>query len=851
MKPLFSILIVALMILSVNGQTAGNQQNILSDKDSINSVPTGFGSLPKQSTTGAISHIDHKNFNESICKNSPLQLVQNKLTGLMMSLPNSSDPTNMEVEFSIRGINSFNAGIEMLYFIDGVPGDINSIAPLDIKSFTLLRDLSSTNIFGSLSNGPVILIETKKANSNRLTVNYSTQLSVEKFAKYAVVFSADEYRQNINRWTHDYSYNTDWFDEIMQNNFSQQHFVSANGGTQHVKAYGSVAYRDMEGVVKKSGNQEIKSFLSFDINAFDNRININLTGRLNHSKQNPADYEIFKQALQNNPTQRPYDDDGNYTSDPVGIHYYNPLNLLNESKYENRINNNLLKGSFGLKITDDWSLHANTSLNNFDIKYSEDYTGLYEYPKNYSFGTLSYLRQTQKEEFFYFDGYTNYRKTFARHFFNVTAGFVYNADKYNDISTYYLVTDTSHILSSGDSLKSYSFFGKVNYGYADKYFINLSLACSKNPLAVKKYLNYPSVSVGWALSREHFMERFDFIDEVKIRAGYGIKYEIYTAYTDYYPKSDDLNDQKISEINIGADWTLFQNRLNGSFDFYKRKTSDLILVMDWNLNNVGDIENKGIEIGVQTIPLQFKNFSWILYANYSTNINKLLLNETYKNYSIDYGYTPHPIGLQSHRISDGQPSGNFYGFKSTDIDENGGWIIETPTGEHLSIHGLSFDERQVIGNGIPKHFLGIANAFKYKKFDFSINLRGAFCFQVMNCQRMLYENPDAYTNRLASSDELVYGKTTLNNPEAYVSYYIEDGGYLKIDNLTLGYTTRFKKAISSIRVYLSAQNVHTLSKYKGIDPELSINPRSPGMERTDVYPYSKTFIIGINITLNN
>jgi len=849
----FFKILLPICINTIFVTTVYSQSNTLIKSSSVESDSLKSKQIKNQST-GAISHIDDNDFNVSICKNTPLQLVQNKLTGLMMSLPNSSDPTNMEVEFAIRGINSFYANKEMLYIIDGVPASITSIAFQDIKSFTLLRSYSSINQYGSLSNGPVIVIETKKAVSNKLTINYLTQLSVEKFAKYADVLSSDEYLKTNN--STDYGYSTDWFDKIMQKSFNQQHFVSAGIGSQQIKAYSSFSYRKMDGVVKKSDNQEVKCFLNIEANAINNRLTINLSSRLNRTKANPTNFQVLEQAIKYNPTQRPYDDEGNYNSSS-NYQYYNPVNLINESDLQNKLNENFVKGYIGFKISDNWSLHTNTSVSHSDNDYSEIYNGNYEINNRSAIESSSCTIKNNKSSI-YFDVYSKFSKTIDRHVLEFIAGY---KNQKNEIKSktsnlaFYRNPEYSYSNIGGDSSKYHNslFFGNVNYSFNNKYIADIAISYNKSDNYLNKTAIDPSMSIAWVVSNEEFLKKVRIINELKLSVEYGVKTLTSNINGNY--RVGNLNDEKTTELNIGIEWALFGTRLNGSFDYYtKKNTNSLSYVLTpvppyyypYAMDNSGSIENKGIEIGLRAIPVKTKNLTWIVYINYSTNKNKVLFGQG--NNSYYSGDTGEPIKETTHQVTDGQPVGNFYGYKSVDIDENGVWIIENSKGDRISINYATSNDMEVIGNGIPKHYLGIANTFQYKKFDFSFNLRGAFGFQALNYQRMFYENPNTEYNKLTSSNDLVYGKEILKSNLAYVSYYIEDGDYLKIDNLALGYTTPIKKGISLLRVYLSAQNVYTFTKYKGIDPELSINYTNPGCEQLSVYPRTAIFTLGFNLT---
>jgi len=299
-------------------------------------------------------------------------------------------------------------------------------------------------------------------------------------------------------------------------------------------------------------------------------------------------------------------------------------------------------------------------------------------------------------------------------------------------------------------------------------------------------------------------------------------------------------------------------------DVYQRKTVDMLYdysvpvppnLYSTTTANVGVMENKGIEAYIQFIPLKSKDFNWTSSFTYSTNKNKLvsLSNDQFKmtNDFFDTGYTGEPIQTTTHRVKVGGPIGNFWGFKSIDISADGIWIIQGKDGKPKSIVDASDDDKQVLGNGLPKYYLGFNNSFQYKNFDLTVNLRGAFGFQILNFQRMYYDNPKVTQyNMLKTAFDKVYGKAVLNSDLALVSYYIENGDYLKIDNVTLGYTFNLKnvKFIKNAKVYASGLNLLTITGYKGIDPEVNRSGLNPGDDERDKYPTTRTFTLGINIT---
>ena len=325
------------------------------------------------------------------------------------------------------------------------------------------------------------------------------------------------------------------------------------------------------------------------------------------------------------------------------------------------------------------------------------------------------------------------------------------------------------------------------------------------------------------------------------------------------------------ELNNGIDYSLFNSRLNGSVDVYRRETHDMLYnysvpvppyLFGNILANVGSMRNSGVEAQLSYDVLRGKNLRWTTSANWSKNTNRLLTlsNETFQPSSdcTTLGGTGEPIQVSTHQMCVGQQIGNFYGWKSVDIDDKGVWVVLDSSGNRISVANAKPRDRRVIGNGIPKQYAAWNNTVRYGNFDLDVNMRGAFKFQILNYQRMYYENPTIIQyNMLKSAFDPVYGKRPVNYSLAYVSYYIENGDFWKIDNATLGYTlpqrllAHFGGNVQSARVYLSGRNLVTFTGYKGMDPEVPLSVGgsflTPGIDNRDQYPTTRTFTGGMTI----
>ena len=435
-----------------------------------------------------------------------------------------------------------------------------------------------------------------------------------------------------------------------------------------------------------------------------------------------------------------------------------------------------------------------------------------------------------------------------------------------------------------------SYFGRVNYSFDGRYLASVSVRHEGSSKfgANHKWGTFPAFSLAWNIKEEAFMQDIQPLSTLKIRGGFGItgtepgrsymslntlNFGTY-AYCDgkwiqsIRPSSNpnpDLRWEKKEEINIGLDFGFFDEQITGSIDFYNRDTKDLL----WNYDvpsppylyanmdgNGGSIRNRGFELSIQATPVRTKDFQWTTNANYSTNKNKLLSlsNDMFISTSYaDAGQAGNPIMHSTHRLEEGKPIGNFYGYKTIDIDDDGHWVIEGEDGNPKPIALAVASDKQVIGNGLPKHYVNWNNAFTYKNWDLAITMRGAFGFQIINSPEMFFGLPvvlQSGWNVMEKAFDNVYGKRPLATDQSldYVSYYIENGNYWKIDNLTFGYTFYPKTEwMENLRIYGSISNLAVITGYNGIDPEVNISGLAPGQDDRARYPAARTFTLGVSL----
>lgn len=897
--------------VAITGKTAYTIQ-LAEDTETLDEVVVvGYGTMKKGDVTSAVASVKSEDFIKGAVKDAT-QLIQGKIAGLSVITP-SGDPTQ-GTEIILRGVSTLLSGTSPLVLIDGVPGNLNSVAPDDIEAIDVLKDGSAAAIYGTRGTNGVILITTKQVKGEmKPTVSYSGKVSVQQISGKLDFMSADQYRsfmKDVNGYE-DWGGNTNWLDEVTRTPITHDHNLSFQAGSAKASIIANINFKENPGIFSRTGTTDFKGRLEGTYKILNDRLTFNI-GMLNSQREYwPCfESEFYRQALMRNPTDTPYDEQGGYTDRPDVYWYFNPVQSINESNGEykqyftqlnggvtlNIINGLDAKALISRRITNDQSSTYKTKQHVTNMR--ENRNGVAARSQSRAISDLLELT-------------LNYKATFNKHTISALAGYSYqhsendnfNANNWNFSSDSYSWNNLGNgaanklglagMGSSKDASKLIGFFGRISYNFDNRYLLMGSLRYEGSSKfgADHKWGFFPSLSAGWRINEEAFMEDIEFIDNLKLRVGYGVTgIDLSNAYQSlsglnyntanqfwtqngWVPElapsrnaNPDLRWERKQETNIGLDFGFLNSRIYGTIDYYQRKTTDAL----WNYDvpvppflynkmmaNVGVMKNKGLEISLGFIPVQTKDIQWNTVLNYSTNSNKLesLSNDTFvtKSDFYDAGDTGEPIQAKTHRLEVGGKVGNFWGWKTVDIDEKGIWVIETSEGERISYKDAKPEHRQVLGNGLPKHYISWNNTLRYKGFDFEINMRGALEFEVLNFARMYYENPKlAQYNRLISAMNSVFGKDIrLNNDLALVSYYIEKGDYLKIDNLSLGYTFNLRKGnpVNNLRLFFSTTNLLTITGYDGIDPEVNTVGLTPGNDYRDKYPTTRSFTFGLNITL--
>ena len=890
------------------------------DKKILNEVVViGYGTQKKGDITSSVGSVKSEDFTAGAI-NDAGQLIQGKIAGLSVTNP-SGNPVG-GTEISLRGNTTIlGASTNPLILIDGVPGDFNTVAPEDIESIDVLKDGSAAAIYGSRGTNGVVLITTKKSKGNNINeVQYSGYLSLSTIAKKPDFCDADDYRQQIKDGLRDAAWdlgdNTNWIDAITRTGLSHVHNVSFKGGNAQTNYIFNVNYRNLQGIFKRSDKEEFQGRAEVNHSMFDDKLRFNFqllgnqTGYTATSDGGSFNTYSWRQALIHNPTEPIKNADGSWHENTGIFNYDNPVSRIYECDGEQKISQTRFSSNITLTPIKELTLNALFSYDKINQEggyyetkkhISNVRDGMNGYASTGGSSTVTKLVELTAQ----------FHKNFGDHTIQALAGYSYQESTYSNQyeRNYNFPTDlySWHNIGVGQALKEglgteYSywldtnligFFGRLNYNYKNRYLLMASVrheAASQLAGTDKPWGTFPSVSLGWRITEEKFMKNQKVFDDIKLRAGYGVTGSQPSqsflgvpllGYGDYYlyngqwiralqptqNSNDKLKWEEKHEYDIGADFSILNYRLNVSVDWYYRLIKGLLY--DYSVPsppnlytttraNVGEMSNNGLEIMVNAIPVQTKDFKWETTITFSTNSNKLksLSNDLYQT-SSDYfmtGWIEEPIKTESHIVRIGHKVGDIYGFKVVDVDESGKWIYLDKNGNRVNYDDFthSFEDKQILGNGVPKWYLGFNNQFRYKNFDLAINMRGAFGFQIMNGMRMFYENRSRQDwNRLRSAYDKVFGKAVLNTlcSEEFNSYYVENGDYWKIDNITLGYSfSKINKWIKTLRLYASVNNAITITGYKGIDPEVSTSGLAPSYDNRDSYPHTRAFTFGMNVT---
>ncbi|MDR1331517.1 MAG: TonB-dependent receptor [Tannerella sp.] len=887
-------------------------------------VVIGYGTQKRSEVTAAVASLGRESFNTTGAPSSVLELAKGRMAGVVITNPNGADP-RADTEIQIRGISSITGGMSPLIVIDGVPGgDLALLQADDVESFDVLKDASAAAIYGTRGANGVVLITTKKAQrgEQKPTFDYSTYVSHDYVYRRPQVLTADEYRAYMNSGGYrsevmvDYGSDTDWLGEMTNTgNVSHNHNLAMTGGSASMGYRASVFYRDISPIAIESGQSDWGGRLNINHLGLNNRLEVQIGLSANFRDRNRVGgNDSFEQAAQRNPTMPARDAEGNWIDDQ-GFGSYNPL-----ARYDTREDystRTTLLGSarVSLTIIDGLKASVAASWQQYDDLRRQYYMrDSKESQDTYAGGGRAQKWQEQDYTRTIEPTIDFVRNFGGKHSFNAVAGYSYqyhanesfnawnskfatDAFLYNNLEAGAGRTEGTSFFGMGSGKSDdilIAFFGRVNYVLMNKYQFSATYRYEGSSRfgSDNRWGSFPALSAGWVLSEESFMKDIEAVNNLKIRAGFGVtgnqsipnyRYmstlqsnSIYpidggtwvSAYRPSRNPNPALKWEKKEELNVGVDFSLFNSRLNGTVDVYNRLTKDLLYTYNTQLppyvladiyTNVGEISNKGIEIGLSGTPVSGRDFTWDVNATFAYQKNTLesFSNQLYKaTYKDDYQFTG--VGYLGYaiRTQEGGALGEFYGHRYAGLDENGEWMFYNKNNEKVSYREITDDDKTWLGNGTPKYYISLGNTFRYRNFDLSLFFRGKLGFKILNTKELYFGNPAWLPNNVLKS-------ATTKNSDLHVSmqysdYYLEKGDFVKLDNVTLGYNFNIPNRtwVRSVRLYMAAQNLATFTGYSGTTPEVRDTGRPPsgsetgfasGIEERTFYPTTTTLMFGLNV----
>lgn len=866
-------------------------------------VVIGYGKTTKKEVTGSVTSLKSTDFDLGSFTDATAML-QGKVAGLTITNPDGGDP-NGSYEILLRGTNTLMAGQGPLIIIDGVvDADIRNINFQEVESIDVLKDGSAAAIYGTRGTNGVIIITTKRAKAGQMTVEYDGQVSVQTVARRAVPMTAGQFEYTVENFAPAssgslYGSDTDWFREITRTPISHKHNLAVSGGSENFSHRTILNIEQNQGLQRKNDSDKYLIKTNIHQNAIKGWLTMDYNLSYVKRQYSSANYDAFRQAFLHNPTEPVYDpenkESGGYYR-VIGMDYYNPVAMVDERNDENDSDNLTASVRATLNILPVEGL----KWDNFFSYNNERYEGrtyrTQYYPSIIGQNGNAYISNSHSSDL-QWESTMQYANTFGKHSVQAVLGYTWQQINYRDSSmeNYGFDNDifqtdnigTGSALAQGmasmssfrESSRYIAFFGRVMYNYDEKYLASVSLRRDGSTKFGKdnKWGWFPAVSLGWRLNRENWLKDAEWLDELKLRAGYGVTgnqdfsnykslllmepdgYFYYNGewVNAYAPSSNanpDLGWEKKTEYNAGLDFAFFDNRLGGSIDYYYRLTTDLLY--DYSVpvppydyetlfTNVGSISNSGIEITLYGTPVKGEKFEWNTTLTFAKNTNKLIsfTNEEFQNGEYKIGWINTPVGVYCQRLIEGESLGSFYGPEWAGVDpDTGNDELEG------SIAGTVPEDDWVnLGSAYPDFTLGWSNSLRWGNFGLSATFRAQIGGKVFNNYRAEFENITGIGLKNIMASWL--DDTTFTGPVTYSSKYLEDASFLKLDNVSLSYNIRFRNAyLKNIRVYLSAQNVFCLTGYKGVDPEVSLSGLNPGIESTTYYPRTRTFTLGATFT---
>ena len=877
-------------------------------------VNVGYGTLNTREVSSAITHLAAKDLLTG-SNNSVLMAINGKVAGLTVDNTSAADP-NSTPTLQLRGVSSRSAGLTPLFVVDGIAGaNVDNINQNDIASIDVLKGGAASAIYGTRGSNGVVLITTKRGSSTEPHTLYDAFVSTDHMSDEPKLLSAQQYL--ANKVGPNAGGNTNWLKALTRNSIAYKHTLQVTGGNSKTNYLASADFGNAQGVDLRASKQQYGADINLNHTTGSDLFVFGLKVAPRYAKTNTSNASEFNQALVLNPTQPIYDSTGHYAFIPNGgIGLFNPVEDAKVNLAQQEIKELDISGTAQLNILKNLNTKVALSETSFSMK-TLGFSPSTLTTALLINGGNGYNSASQKQEDWdtkNLEWTGNYWLNIRKHSLRLLGGYSYVADNYQEFDatnqgfpfdaytwnnlasgTYDGLLGVTNVNSYQDADKLIAFFGRLNYDYDKKYFLMASLRHEGSSRFGygKQWGNFPGVSAAWLISDEKFMRmQSSWLNELKLRADYGVTgnqnfadyqaLETYSSYdytlyngAVYYGLGPSTNAnpylqwETSNSFNLGVDFDLFNRRIWGSLNYYSTVSKNLLgsynVPIPPNLNgqtylNVGSMKNSGVELQASAGIIRTAAFSYDISVTGAFLSNKLvtLSNQLYNGGTFLDGPgfsapgSPGPV----QRLLQGQRVGDFYTLHATGVSSTGQLLVESPTNNGIvPANQASTADRQIEGNGLPKYSASMNNVFRYKNWDLSIFLRGAFGYKLFNTQAFYLGQPGragAGFNLLASAyGGGKYAKIT-DAQSAYVlsDYFLEPGGFIKIDNACLGYTKQLRiKYIRSVRIYATGRNLYTFTKFKGGDP--SLIPQTglwPGANTSlSYYPSTRQMLFGVQV----
>ena len=901
----FSYIGYSRLALPIQGETMNVQMT--PDTQVMDEVVViGYGSQKKDDLTGSITAVGEKDFNEGLIS-SPEQLINGKVAGVQIVSAGGSPTSGSTIR--IRGGASLNASNDPLIVLDGVPMEVGGsvsgagnflslINPNDIESMTILKDASSTAIYGRRASNGVIIITTKKGGGDKIKVSLQTTHSFQTKTKTADMLTRGEFIDMVNRYGTDAqkallgTADTDWNDEIFKTAYGTDNNLSVSGRfTRNFPFRVSFGYTNQDGILRTDNSTRYTGNINLSPSFFDDYLKLNLSvkGTWNNSRFAPTGTIWNASAM--NPTIPVYSGDdmfGGYTeAHPAGTESVvtgamaNPVGEINQRDDKSKVYRFIGNFDIDYKMHFLPELRAHVSLG-YDYSHGEG--DVYVPAEAYSYftsGGRDYHYGPQENFNKLLTAYLNYNKEFdaISSTLDVTAGYDYQQWEYKNAAMQELnVAGVAQSTSAAADEKHglVSFYGRVNYSYDARYLLTATMRYdgSSRFSEDNRWGAFPSVALAWRISNEKFFKPLNHVmNDLKLRLSWGMTGQqdgianysympVYTvsqdgaqaimggnAYYTYRPEAynPNLKWETTKAFNVGLDFGFLNNRISGSVDYYNRKTSDLLATVSIPaginfaremLTNVGNVKSSGVEIAINATPIETKDWTWSVSANTTWLDNEITNLSTNPN-SAAKTYTNVGTAFDSYYVqtfTEGAAPYAFYVYKQV-YDQETGRPIE---GLYADLNGdgvVNGDDRYLYHSPAPDWMLGFSTSVRWKRLTLSTSLRANVGNYVYNGTAMSTGalNTMSYNSYQLNNLHSSFLDTRFTTRQYQSDYYVENASFLKMDNIQLSYNFGQITKWCSLNVSAMVQNVFTITKYSGVDPEVQLGIDSSVYPRPRIY----------------